>query len=80
MAHDIFISYSNKDKPIADAICASIEANGMRCWIAPRDIAPGEDWPTAINIAITKSRVMVLVFSSNSNSSADVSRELNLAQ
>ena len=79
MAHDVFISYSSKDKPIADAICANLEGAGIRCWIAPRDIAPGEDWPTAINKAITKSRVMVLIFSSNSNSSEDVSRELNLA-
>ncbi len=79
MAHDVFISYSNKDKPIADAICANLESAGVRCWIAPRDIVPGEDWPSAINKAITKSRVMVLVFSQNSNSSEDVSRELILA-
>jgi multiple sugar transport system substrate-binding protein len=79
MAHDVFISYSSKDKPIADAICASIEATGIRCWIAPRDIAAGEDWPTAISNAISASRVMVLLFSSNSNSSEDVGRELNLA-
>jgi WD40 repeat protein len=79
MAHDIFISYSNKDKQIADAICANIERAGIRCWIAPRDIAPGEDWPAAISNAITASRGMVLVFSSHSNSSDDVSRELMLA-
>ena len=79
MAHDVFISYSNKDKQVADGICASLEAAGARCWIAPRDIAPGEDWPAAINHAITQSRIMVLVFSHNSNSSDDVSRELILA-
>jgi hypothetical protein len=79
MAHDVFISYSVKDKPIADAICASIEADGIRCWIAPRDIAPGEDWPMAVTKAITESVVMVLVFSASSNSSTDVSRELFLA-
>ena len=79
MAHDVFISYSSKDKPIADAVCANLEASGVRCWFAPRDIGPGEDWPTAISNAITQSQAMVLVFSSNSNSSEDVSRELNLA-
>jgi hypothetical protein len=79
MAHDVFISYSSKDKPIADAICANIEASGIRCWIAPRDIAPGEDWPTAITRAISQSRIMVLVFSSSSNSSDDVGREIILA-
>jgi len=79
MAHDVFISYSSKDKPIADAICANIEAVGVRCWIAPRDIAAGEDWPASIATAISQSHVMVLVFSANSNSSNDVSRELFLA-
>ncbi len=79
MAHDIFISHSSKDKPIADGICANLEAAGLRCWIAPRDIVPGEDWPTAITTAITKSRVMVLVFSANSNTSDDVGREIILA-
>ena len=79
MTHDVFISHSSKDKPIADAICAHLEGAGVRCWIAPRDIAPGEDWPTAITRAISQSRIMVLVFSASSNSSEDVGRELILA-
>lgn len=79
MPHDIFISYSSKDKPIADGICASLEAAGLRCWIAPRDIAAGEEWPKAITNAIAKSQVMVLVFSSHSNASSDVGREIVLA-
>ena len=48
MAHDVFISYSTKDKPTADAACAALEAKGIRCWIAPRDILPGSDWGEAI--------------------------------
>ena len=79
MTHDIFISYSSKDKPIADGICANLEAAGLRCWIAPRDITPGDDWPIAITAAISTSKVMVLVFSANSNASADVRREIILA-
>jgi hypothetical protein len=79
MAHDVFISYSNKDKPIADGITANLEAAGLRCWIAPRDIGPGEDWPTAITKGIAASRVMVLVFSHNANMSDEVGRELYLA-
>ena len=30
MAHDVFVSYSVKDKTTADAICAALEANGIR--------------------------------------------------
>ena len=79
MAHDVFISYSSHDKPIADGICANLEAAGLRCWIAPRDITPGEDWPTAIAGGISVAKAMVLVFSNNSNMSDEVSRELYLA-
>ena len=42
MKYDVFISYSHKDKAAADAVCASLEADGVRCWYAPRDIAPGQ--------------------------------------
>jgi hypothetical protein len=79
MAHDVFISYSHTNKAIADAICANIENAAVRCWIAPRDIAPGMDWPTAILNAIVASRVMVLVFSAESNRSKQVGNEISLA-
>jgi hypothetical protein len=79
MTHEVFISYSHHDKAIADGVCANLESAGIRCWIAPRDIAPGHDWPTSISEAIKSSRVFVLIFSSRSNSSQDVGRELILA-
>jgi hypothetical protein len=79
MSHDVFISYSSKDKPIADAVCAGLEAKGLRCWIAPRDILPGADWGSAIIDAITGSKVMVLIFSGNANSSPQIKREVERA-
>jgi hypothetical protein len=79
MAHDVFISYSIKDKPTADAICAALEGKGIRCWIAPRDVLPTENYGGAIVTAIRQSRVFVLVFSTNSNNSDDVMREVERA-
>jgi tetratricopeptide (TPR) repeat protein len=79
MAHDVFISYSNKDKTTADAICAALEVNGIRCWIAPRDILPGSDWGEAIIDAIHACRAMLLVFSSSSNTSPQIKREVERA-
>jgi hypothetical protein len=38
MAHDVFTSYAAKDKATADAVCATLEARGIGCRIAPRDI------------------------------------------
>ena len=79
MAHDVFISYSSKDKLVADAVCASLEASKIRCWITPRDILPGLDWAESIEDAITKSKILVLIFSSYSNDSKQISREISLA-
>jgi tetratricopeptide (TPR) repeat protein len=79
MAHDVFISYSAKDKATADAVCATLEGKGIRCWIAPRDILPGIDWGEAIIEAINASRVMILVFSSNANDSNQIKREVERA-
>lgn len=79
MAHDVFVSYSSLDKPIADAACATLEAHGLRCWIAPRDIVAGVDWSDAIIDAITDSSVFVLVLSTASNQSEQVKREVQNA-
>src|SRR5205807_10297606 len=79
MAHDLFISYSHKDKPAADAACATLEARGIRCWIAPRDEAPGSDWGEAILDAINGARVMVVVFSAHANESTQIKREVERA-
>ena len=79
MAHEVFISYSSKDKAIADAVCAKLENNQIRCWIAPRDILPGTEYGQALVDAIKKSRAVVLVLSSNSNVSPQVMREIERA-
>src|SRR3978361_324462 len=79
MAHDVFVSYSSKDKPVADAVVAALEARGVGCWVAPRDIPPGSDYGAAIIEGINGSRVMVLIFSGNSNSSPQVVREVERA-
>ena len=79
MAHDVFICYSKKDKPTADAVCAYLENAGIRCWIAPRDILPGCDWGASIIEALGAAKAMVLVFSSHSNDSPQVKREVQRA-
>ena len=79
MTHDVFISYSAKDKHVADAMCSALESKGIRCWIAPRDILPGMDWGGSIIDAISSSHIMILILSSNSNVSSQVKREVERA-
>jgi biotin transporter BioY len=79
MPHDVFVSYSSDDKATADAVCATLEHTGIRCWMASRDILPGTDWGGAIVDAINASRVMVLVYSAKANDSPQIKREVERA-
>src|SRR5260370_19623584 len=79
MAHEVFISHSSLKKPVADAVCAGLEKNAIRCWIAPRDVQPGRSFAGEITRAIQHSKVMVLIFSANSNTSEQILREVQLA-
>ena len=76
---DVFISYSNHDKNVADALCGTLESRRIRCWIAPRNMPAGADYPTALVRALNMSRILVLVFSNESNKSGQVMREVEKA-
>jgi hypothetical protein len=77
--YDVFISYSKQDKNVANALCATLESRKIRCWIAPRDVRIGMDWPLAIIQALNSTRIFVLVFSSSSNKSNQTMREVERA-
>ncbi len=79
MAHDVFISYVAGDRKAADAACAILEKNKIRCWTAPRDVLPGANWPKAIVDAIYESSLMVVILSSRSNGSKHVKCEVERA-
>jgi hypothetical protein len=77
--HQVFICYSHPDVGYADSVCVALEVSGIRCWMAPRDISPSKDWAEEIVDAIGSAAIMVLVFSSHSNSSPQVRREVERA-
>jgi hypothetical protein len=79
MAHDVFISYSSQNKATADAVCAGLEAEGIRCWIAPRDIPPGSNYGKEINGALKDCAVLVLIFSRPAGESVWVMKEVERA-
>lgn len=79
MAHDVFISHSTNNRPVANAVCAALERIAIRCWIAPRDVMPGRPYSGEITRAIQQSRAFVLIFSEHSNNSEQVLREVQLA-
>ncbi len=77
--HQVFISYAESDRQVAGEICSALENNGIHCWIAFRDIPPGEDWIKALLKAVAKSKVMVVVFSADAAKSDYVKIEIGVA-
>ena len=75
----VFISHSTKNTKIAKRICAKLERDGWKCWIAPRDIVPGSDWAESIVAAIEGSQLMIALISKDACDSEHVSRELDRA-
>ena len=76
---DVFISYSSKNSEAAKAVCHALEENGVRCWMAPRDIPPGCKYGDLIDKAIVSAKVFLLVYSADSLKSPWCNGELNVA-
>lgn len=79
MDHDVYVCYSSKDKMAADQVVRTVEANGVTCWMAPRDLKPGAPWGAEIIAAIEASKIFVLVFSHSSNDSIQALHEVEAA-
>ncbi|MDQ3584148.1 MAG: toll/interleukin-1 receptor domain-containing protein [Acidobacteriota bacterium] len=77
--HTTYLSATRPKIKSLQTRCATLETKGIRCWIAPRDILPGEKWPPAIVSAINGCQLVVLIFSSNANVSPQVEREIQRA-
>ncbi len=76
---DVFVSYASADVAVANSIVADLEQQGLRCWMAPRDVKPGTVYADAIVGAINEAKELVLVLSANAMASAHVGREVERA-
>lgn len=79
MKADVFISYSSKDKAIADAMVHFLEARKIRCWIAPRDISGGKDYADSIVEALQSIEAVIFVYSKHSLGSRWCKSEVDTA-
>jgi TolB-like protein/Tfp pilus assembly protein PilF len=73
---DAFISYATPDLAVALSACDALERAGISCWMAPRDVIPGEFYGDAIVNAIDGSKTTVLVLSQGAAASPHVLIEL----
>jgi len=76
LPHVVFISYSSEDTNLATSICAALEVDGIRCWIAPRDVQGGRAYSGQITQAIREAQVVLLVLTDSANQSKHVLREV----
>ena len=76
---EIFLSHSSEDKLLAEELCRELEAEGFSCWIAPRDIDPGVEYPQALRSAISNASILLLMLSTNADQSIPIRRELEIA-
>ncbi|MDE5602033.1 MAG: toll/interleukin-1 receptor domain-containing protein [Clostridia bacterium] len=76
---DLFISYAQPNKDIANYVVEKIEKRGYKCFIAPRDITLGNDYAGEIIKGISNCTAVLLVYSEHSDRSGYVLREVNSA-
>jgi TolB-like protein len=75
----VFISYASQDKAVADAVCQALERARVTCWIAPRDVVPGDSYAGSIVNAIDGTKLIVLILSEHGAASQHVLREVERA-
>ena len=78
-SYDVFISYSSRNQQLAYAMCHALEQHKIKCWIAPRDVQPGNPYAREIINGIESCRIMILVFTRDADESEHVANELELA-
>lgn len=64
----------------APARPAALEEVGEPCWIAPRNMTPGADYPNEIVRAIRECRGQVVLITPSANESQDVLQEVQRVQ
>jgi uncharacterized membrane protein len=74
-----FISYSRNDSEFALRLAQDLKTAGAAVWLDQLDIQPGVPWDNAIETALSKSPVMLLVLSPDSAKSDNVRNEISFA-
>lgn len=75
----VFISYASRDTAFANDVAAALEGEGVKCWIAPRDVTPGAQYASEIVHGIDSAKALVLILSEDAAASPHVLREIERA-
>ena len=73
----VFVSYSRKDREIAEELVAGLELCGFDAYLDQEDIAPGEPWEDRLRSLIRQSDTVVFVISPDSIASTHCTWEVD---
>ena len=76
----VFISYSRRDKVLAERLARDLDDAGLSIWIDFRQIKGGEQWREAIFKGIAQSDIFLVCLSPGSVESEWVRREIFMAR
>lgn len=79
MTGHVFVSHGSEDSEDANALAAFVESKGVKAWIAPRDVRPGQDYSEQLQEAIETSIAFVVLVSDKANRSPYVRAETEMA-
>src|SRR5881392_1192575 len=77
--HEVFISYSRKDKDFVRRLDEALKSRGREAWVDWEDIRPTEEWMQAIYAAIEAADTFVFVITPDSVASVVCGREITHA-
>jgi len=76
---DIIVCYSKEQKNTARKLVSKLESGGYSCWIDSRDIEPGTDKLEAFKKQLEIAKIQVIIFSSISDKSSELTAQYDLA-
>ena len=75
----VFISYSTKNKILAEAMRDLLKSEGVETWMAPKDIPAGSKYAQVINRSIKDCSCFLLMLSNDAQNSVWVAKEVERA-
>jgi len=75
----IFLSYSTREVVLARLIAHIFEENGVKCFLAERDLSTGSQFDSEISKQIRQSNLLLVLWSSDSAQSSWVNQEVGIA-
>lgn len=76
---EVFVSYCRENSSQANLLIAYLEELGVHCWIDKRNIGGGSAWAEAISHGLKHCKMMLFIYSSESNKSTYVRNEVAMA-